>query len=206
MNFKKILLPLLLLAFFSCEKEEAITSSESYALIEAEGKGAPITSEQSLVSFCYDEIEAEDVATINPCNTSFSLDPITETVPFSYFDTQDLVEELNERFYCNDQFSACRGALQPQEVCTVTFSLHDTKVFAIPAPAYAYFSDAMAPSLSNQVMQHFACDMIDYGNQNYSNYKIAHVNFKTDQRLCNTCASGVGQMIYLRAYVSYYVY
>lgn len=206
MNFKQILIPLLILLFFSCEKEEAVINNESYALVQAEGSEVPTASNRNSFSFCYEEIEPEDVATINPCTTSFPLDPITETLPFSYFNTQDLINELNDVFYCHEQFSVCQGAFQPQEICTRVFSLYDTKVFAIPSPAYPYFSSAITPSLSNQIMQHFACDMVNYGDQNYSNYQIAHVSFVSDQLLCNTCADGIGDMIYLRAYVHYYIY
>jgi len=143
---------------------------------------------------------------IDPCATSFSLNPITETLPFYHFSTQDLIGELNDIFYCNEQFSTCQGAFPPQEICTRVFSLYDTKAFAIPSPAFPYFSEGIAPSISNQIMQHFACEMVSYGDQNYSNYQIAHVSFKPDQLLCDTCADGIGDLMYLRAYVHYYIY
>ena len=207
MNLKLILFSLCLLVFFSCEKEEPALNNESQKIQQpTDGRETATASRQSTFNFCYDDLEPEDVATIAPCSSTFPLSAITETLPFSYFNTHDLINELNGIFYCHEQFSTCQGALQPQEICTITFSLYDTKVFAIPAPAYTYFSDAMPPALSNQIMQHFACEMTDYGDQNYSSYQIAHVSFDEDQLLCNTCSDGTGDLLYLTATVHYYIY
>ena len=207
MNLRLHLFSLCFIVFFACEKEELIISDEFQTSLVTNGTEEPIAvSQRGTFNFCFDHLEAEDVATINPCTTSFPLGPITETLPFVHFATSDLIDELNAIFYCHEQFSTCQGAFQPQEICTITFSLYDTKAFAIPVPAFPYFSDAISPTVSNQILQHFACEMAGYGDQNYDNYRIAHVSFDYDQLLCNTCADGIGDLLYLVATVHYYVY
>ena len=207
MNFKIFLCSLLLVAFFSCEKEDStITDVPQAPLAVKEADDQTLASPQRGFNLCFDLLEAEDVATINPCTTSFPLGPIVETLPFSHFATHDLVNELNDIFYCHEEFSTCQRAFFPQEICTITFSLYDTKMFAIPVPAYTYFSGAIVPNISNQILQYFACEMTDYGDQNYNDYRIAHVSFDQDQLLCNTCGDGIGDLLYLRATVHYYIY
>lgn len=184
-----------ILFLISCSTEteiESIEPEEQTVIQSLDRRGSP----NGHVNFCYTETPSITPSEVILCSNTFSLDDITVSVPYDN-DINDVVDELKSVFYCNDEFSTCMGAPQPEEICSVTFSIEDSpNLFG----TYDYLSDTIPPAISNQIKQYFACTAKEYGDSNYSDYQIAHVTFYQDQLLCGGCSR------LLVAQVSYYIY
>ncbi|MFK8102395.1 MAG: hypothetical protein AB8G15_07720 [Saprospiraceae bacterium] len=202
---KKLLFLFLAVSFFACEKEDLQVAETAAPEVQLK-KGIPAPFAPSYVD--------SDVNNLNDCGTGclFDVDAITNTSTWSVLnpDVAGYIDyELEEAFECAACYSGCtvRPSQPLQSTPTVEFSLSDSG-YTIFDPmlgsvvVYDYLSDAISPSVAEELKEHFACEISNYQNTYFSGYFSypATIDFYGDALLC-TCPSG--QTRFLKAVVTF---